>query len=169
MLDMIHYKKFPFTELQGILPCSEKSSRNSCHKSNTFNPNLPSHFINTDFCITFKSEWGNRVSTVSLQLNENQSFISGSKVARADSLTIHICLEPSLKISGAIPPLNLFISMAHNGTNVLYLCLLPMYISILSGPIKKPFYKLLTSYMHTTWPISFIFIDPITLNYTKFQ
>jgi len=33
----------------------------------------------------------------SLQLNENQSFISGSKVASADSLTTHICLQPSLK------------------------------------------------------------------------
>jgi len=29
---MVHYKKFPFTEHQEILPCSEKPSRNSCHK-----------------------------------------------------------------------------------------------------------------------------------------
>ena len=49
----------------------------------------------------------------SLQLNENQNFISGSKVASADSLTTHICIEPSLKISGAIPPLNLSPPMAH--------------------------------------------------------
>jgi len=35
----------------------------------------------------------------SLQLNDNQSFISGSKVASADSLTTHIHLEPSLKIN----------------------------------------------------------------------
>jgi hypothetical protein len=41
----------------------------------------------------------------------NSSFFSGSKVASADSLTTHICLEPSLKISGAIPPLNLSASM----------------------------------------------------------
>jgi hypothetical protein len=55
---MIQYKKSPITELQGKLPCSEKPSRNSCHKSNTPNPNLPSHSVNTDFCIIFKSVWG---------------------------------------------------------------------------------------------------------------
>ena len=41
----------------------------------------------------------------SLQLNENQSYISDSKVASADSLTTHIHLQPSLKLSGVIPPL----------------------------------------------------------------
>ena len=46
----------------------------------------------------------------------NSSLFSGSKVARADSLTAHICLEPSLKSSGAIPPPNLSPSMAHIGT-----------------------------------------------------
>jgi hypothetical protein len=64
MLDIIHYKKFPFTELQGNLPCSEKPSRNCCHESNTSNPNLPSHFINIHFFITFKSIWGGTVSTM---------------------------------------------------------------------------------------------------------
>ena len=126
---MIHYKKFPFTEHQGKLPCSEKPSRNSGHQSNTFYPNLPNHFINTDFYNIFKSACSSIVSTVnrmyngqsvvsnlgsskrpiffpkhpdqlqhppSLQLNDNQSFISSSKVARADSLTTHIYLEPSL-------------------------------------------------------------------------
>ena len=62
---MIHYKKFPFTELQWKLPCSEKPSRNSCHESNTSNPKPPSHFINMDFCIIFKSVCGSTVSTVS--------------------------------------------------------------------------------------------------------
>ena len=57
------------------------------------------------------------------------SIFPGSKVASADSLTTHICLEPSLKISGAIPPLNLSPSMAHIGT-LFYLNLLPMYISL---------------------------------------
>jgi len=51
----------------------------------------------------------------SLQLNENQNFFSGSKEARADSLNTHIHIEPSLKISAAIPPLNLSHSMAHIG------------------------------------------------------
>ena len=59
-----------------------------------------------------------------LQLNENHSFFSGSKVASADSLTTHIHLEPSLKISGAIPPLNLSPSKAH------ILPLSPTYVHI---------------------------------------
>ena len=42
----------------------------------------------------------------------NPELFSGSNVASADSLTTHIWLEPSLKISGAIPPLNLSASMA---------------------------------------------------------
>jgi len=145
MLDMIYYKKFPFTEIQGILPCSEKPFRNSCHESKTSNPILPSQFINTDFCIFFKPVWGSIVSTMtriytgrsevqisagtrelsllqniqtssSTHLASNSSFFSGNKVTRADSLTSHIHLEPSLKISGAIPPLNLSSSMANIGT-----------------------------------------------------
>ena len=66
----------------------------------------------------------------SLQLNTNQSFSSGSKVARADSLTTHIHLEPSLNISAAIPPQNLSAYVAHRGTTLFYLNLLPMYIFI---------------------------------------
>jgi len=38
---MIPYKKFPFTEHQGKLPCSENASRNSCRESDTSNPKLP--------------------------------------------------------------------------------------------------------------------------------
>jgi hypothetical protein len=56
------------------------------------------------------------------------SFFSDSKVAIADRLTTHICLEPSLKISGATLPINQSPSMAHIGTTLLYLYLLPMYI-----------------------------------------
>jgi len=57
----------------------------------------------------------------SLQLNGNHSFISGSNVARADSLTTdslttHVHLEASLKIRGALPPLNLSAATAHIGT-----------------------------------------------------
>jgi len=43
---MIHYKKFPFTEIQWKLPCSEEASTNSCHESN--NPNISTPFINMD-------------------------------------------------------------------------------------------------------------------------
>jgi hypothetical protein len=144
MLDMIYYKKFPFTEPQGKLPCSEKPSRNSCHESKTSNPILPSQF-NTEFCRFFKPVCGSIFSTmtwiyagisgdqISAEAREpshlqniqasssahpasNSSFFSGSKVASADSLTTHICLEPSLKINGALPTLNLSASMAHIGT-----------------------------------------------------
>jgi hypothetical protein len=66
----------------------------------------------------------------SLQLNENQSFFSGSKVSRADSLSTHTHLETSLKISAAIPPLNLSASMSHICTTLFYLNLLPKNISL---------------------------------------
>jgi hypothetical protein len=159
MLDMIYYKKFPFTEHQGKLPFSEKPSRNSCHGSKTSNPILQSQFINTDFHRFFKPACGSILSTmtwiyagrsgvqISAEARElsflqniqtsssthpasNSSFFSGSKVASAGSLTTHICLEASLKISGAIPPLNLSACMAHIGTTKFYLYLLPMYISV---------------------------------------
>jgi hypothetical protein len=61
---MIHYNKFSITKLQWKLPCSEKPSRNSCHESNTTKPNLPPHFINPDFCITFKSVCSSVFSTM---------------------------------------------------------------------------------------------------------
>jgi len=142
---MVYYKKFPFTEIQGKLPCSEKPSRNSCHESKTSNPILPSQFINTDFCIFFKPLWGSIFSTMiriytgrsevqisagtrelsllqNIQISSsdhpasNSSFFSANKVTRTDSLTSHIHLQASLKISGAIPSLNLPASMAHIGT-----------------------------------------------------
>jgi hypothetical protein len=98
-----------------------------------------------DFCITFKPVWGSTISTLtriytgisgvqiftegrelSLLQNiqtsfsahpaSNSGFFSGSKVASADSLTTHIHIEPSLKISTAIPPHNLSLSMAHIAT-----------------------------------------------------
>jgi hypothetical protein len=48
-------------------------------------------------------------------------------LARTDGMTTHILTEPSLRISGAIPPLNLSASPVHIGTS-LYLDLLRMYI-----------------------------------------
>ena len=44
-----------------------------------------------------------------------------------------------------------------------YLCTYLFKRSCLTGLIEEPFYTLLTPYMHTTWPIYFIFIVPITL------
>jgi len=103
----------------------------------------------------------------SLQLNANHSFFSGSKVARADSLTTIICLEPSSQISGATPPLNLSPSMAHSGTTLFYLHPLPMHISLKKShpfwPHKGTIFYITFPYMHTAWSIYFIFIDPITL------
>jgi hypothetical protein len=148
-----------FTELQWKLPCSQKTSRNSCHHSKISNPKLPSQFINTDFCIFFKPVWSSTVSTMtriytgrsdfkSSQEQKNYlfsktsrpapaptqhptpAFFSGSKVASAESLTTHIRLEPSLKISGATPPFNLSASVAHIGTTLFYLNHLPIYLSL---------------------------------------
>jgi hypothetical protein len=89
MLDIIHYKKYHFTELQGKLPCSEEPSWNSCHESNTSNLNIPSHFINTHFCIIFKSVWGSIASMTriytgisefkSWQKQENYTFFKTSR------------------------------------------------------------------------------------------
>jgi len=116
---MIHYKKFPFTQLQQIPPFSEKPSNNSCHQSNTSNTILTSHFVNFDFRVIFKSVCGSTVSTMTriytgrygvqilaqttelsplqnIQTSSSthpaskSSFFSGSKVASADSLTTHI-------------------------------------------------------------------------------
>ena len=56
------------------------------------------------------------------------SFFSGYKVAMAENLNTHIRLEPSLKINGVIPPLKLSASIAHSGTTLFYLNLLPMYV-----------------------------------------
>jgi hypothetical protein len=60
MLDMIHYKKFPFTDFKEI-----SMFREAFHK---FLPwikhNLLSQFINTDFCITFISVRSSTVSTI---------------------------------------------------------------------------------------------------------
>ena len=64
------------------------------------------------------------------QLNENQSFFSGSNAARADSLTTLICLQPSLKICAAIPTINLSAPMAYSGTTLFYQYLRNMYISL---------------------------------------
>jgi len=66
---------------------------------------------------------------LSLLLNENHNFFSGSKVARADSLTTHICLAQSLKISAAIPPLNLSPSMAQYCDNFI-VPLPPTYLQL---------------------------------------
>ena len=139
--------------------CSEKPSKNSCHESNTSNTSLTSHFINMDFCVIFKSVCGSTDCTMTriytgrygvqifAQATEqsplqniqtsssthppsNSSFFSGSKVASAENLTTHIYVVQSLKISGAKTPPNLLSSMAHIGTNLFYLSLLPMYISL---------------------------------------
>jgi hypothetical protein len=97
----------------------------------------------------------------------NCSFFYGSKVASADSLITHIHIEPILKISGALPPLNLSVSMAHLGqfyfTLTSYLCTYLSRGHILSGLIKEHFHSLLTPHMHTKWHIYLIFIDKVTL------
>jgi hypothetical protein len=56
---MIHYKKFPFTDFTEIT-----MFRETLQESNISNPNLPSPFINMNFCITLKSVRGSTVSTI---------------------------------------------------------------------------------------------------------
>jgi hypothetical protein len=92
---------------------------------NTSNPTIPFHFINTDLyylqiCSTvitmskiYTGRFGVQILAPATELSlfqiihtnssthpasnsmKNQSFFSDSKVARADSLTTHICLEQS--------------------------------------------------------------------------
>ena len=150
----------------------------------TSNPNLPSHFINTDFCIIFKSVCGSTVSTVTwiytasswvhilarateLSLLQNiqtsssahpasnsmkTRAFSGSKVTSAHSLTTHICLAPSLKIRGSIPPLNVSL---HGTYWINFILPYPLPMSIYlkrSHPfclMKDHFYTSLTPYIHT--------------------
>jgi hypothetical protein len=59
---MIHYKKFPFAELQGNYQTgpSRIPVLNQTHTIQTY----PSRFLNRDFCITVKSIRGSIVSTV---------------------------------------------------------------------------------------------------------
>jgi hypothetical protein len=144
--------------------------RNSFHESNTFNPNFPSHFIKMDFYLQIimgqqSVQWlgymlEDRV-VKSWQEQQNCLFSRTSKpspaptqpptpAVRADSLTTHICLEPSLKISAAIPPLNLSPSMTHSGTNLFYLNHLPMYIPFKrSHPLRS--YK--GTFLYITYPL----------------
>ena len=168
---MIYYQKFPFTKLQGKLPCTEKPSINSYQVSHIPNPNLPSHFINTDlyylqistgqhsqysdYDINWKI-WGSNLvrnnRTISSPKHPDQlqrppslqlQLFLCSKVASVNSLTTHICLQPSLKISGAIPPLNQSLSRHIFGhlhfTLTSYLCTYLSTGHILSGLIKEHF------------------------------
>jgi len=89
-------------------------------------------------------------STQPASKSMKSSFFSGSKVASADSRTTHICLEPSLQISGAISPLNLSPSMAHSVTTLFYLNLLPMYISLKR---THPFWSYKGTFLYITFPL----------------
>ena len=86
----------------------------------------------------------------SLQRNENQSFFSGSKVASGDGLTTNIHPEPSLKISGATPTLNLSPSRAHIWKTVFYRYLLPTYVSLNRS---HPFWSYKATLSHITYPL----------------
>ena len=86
----------------------------------------------------------------STQPASHSSYFSGSKVARADTLTTHICLQPSLKISGAIPPLNLSPSVAHIGTTLFYPTLLPMHITLNRS---HPFWSYKGRFLYITHPL----------------
>jgi len=150
MLDVIHNKKFPLTELQGKLPCDfhEFLSQIKTHSFQTSHLILIGLSYDLQICLVQHSQyndldihwefWGSNLGRnkrtssfpthpdqlqrpLSLQLNENQSYFSGSKVASADSLTTQTVLEASIKISATIPPPNLSANTAHTGTTLLHL------------------------------------------------
>jgi hypothetical protein len=89
-----HYTKFPFTELQGKLPFSEKPSRNSCHESNASNPNFSFHLIKMDPFIIFKSVRGSTVSTVT-RIYDGRSGVQILEGARELSLLQNIQISSS--------------------------------------------------------------------------
>ena len=155
MLDTVHYKKFHLQILRDITVYREAFQE---FAMNHTHPNQTSHLFlltQTFTCGSIVSTMtriyarrsGVQILAEARELSLLQNILtssstaeppahwtldifSGSKVARADSLTIHICLQPSLNNSGAIPPLNLSASMAQSGTTLFYLNLLPMYISL---------------------------------------
>jgi len=59
-----------------------------------------------------------------------------------------IRLEPSLKISGAIPPLNLSLSMANSGTTLFNLNLLAMYKSLKRS---HPFWTYKRTFLYSSY------------------
>ena len=79
----------------------------------------------------------------------NPELFSGSNVASAGSLSTHICLEPSLKVSGAITPRNLSPSTAHSGTSF-YPNHLPLYISLNRS---HPFWSYKGTFLYITFPL----------------
>jgi len=79
----------------------------------------------------------------------NPELFSGSNVASAGSLSTHIHLKPSLKISGAIPPHNLSPSTAHSGTSF-YPNHLPLYISLNRS---HPFWSYKGTFLYITFPL----------------
>jgi len=168
-LSKASYKRFPFPELQGKLTFLQKHSIHSSHEPNTSEPTHPFHFINADFRIIFKSVWGSIISKItwiyagssgiqmlvgamelSLLWNiqtsssaypaSNYSFISGSIVARADSLIIHIHLEQTLYLNSTyLPPWHTVAQLYFTLTT--YLCTYLSTAHILSGFIKERFYS----------------------------
>jgi hypothetical protein len=100
----------------------------------------------------------------SLQFNVNQRFLSGSKVVRGLSLITHVCLVPSLKFSGAIPPPNLCVSMAQIGT-LFYLYLPTMYPSQKITSFQVFLY---ITYFSLTQCLTHLLIQ-IHLRYEEFQ
>ena len=79
----------------------------------------------------------------------NPELFSGSNVASAGSLSTHIHLKPSLKISGGIPPCNLSPSMAHSGTSF-YPNHLPLNISLNRS---HPFWSYKGTFLYITFPL----------------
>ena len=129
---------------------------------NTSNPNLPTPFINSDFFYSSHYGAAHPVQWLWYML-ENMGFKFGwskrtiSSPKHRDQLQHPLWLQINENKS---------FSSSTYGT-LFYLYPIPLYISLMmshpSWSYKGTFYTLPTSYMHTTWTIYFICIDPITL------
>ena len=73
-------QEIPFYKTSKEITMFSSPSRNSCHESNTSNPNLPSHFRNMDFCIS------------------SNHCVAAQSVQRhmLDDLGFNCCIEPLL-------------------------------------------------------------------------
>lgn len=77
-------------------------------------------------------------------------------MARVLSLITQIHLEPSLKFSGALPPLNMSPSRAHIGATVFILTLPPTYEPLPKGHVLSGLVGVFIHYLFLT----FTLIDP---------
>ena len=88
LLDMVNYKKFSFINFNEITMFREASR----------NPNLPSQFINMNFCITLKSVRGSMVSTITriyAGRSEVQILDGARELSLLQNIQVSSCAQPA--------------------------------------------------------------------------